>query len=327
MTIASTRTIRFYGYAAERDNEVVRRVRIYSDVERPKVGADTWHQVRVGVSRSETETDWLGGWSQRERPLPAREPIDLTGPQDLNFPLTPGNVCVVEVARSGWPEDIEGTTVEWKFARVGGVRRVPDRRLIDDASYPRPRRVSKPLFSLGRFVREPNVRQAAEALEAGLNTSGISEWVVPVPLFEMIGARRILYPLTETVNPLTAPAGAGWTSVDTVAVPATSVTTPTTELGTTYVMRATFTGWIESVGGATDWGARIVVGSTTGFALNFTADADVYRPFHVPVIHEFEGGSAVTLDFQMNRLAGVAAAAGQGHWSIMVHPKSVLWAE
>lgn len=174
-------TIRLHVYSAERTNEVVRRIRLWSDTERIRSTAGGI-RVRVGVASGD-KVKWLGGWSQFRATLPKREYLDLTGIPDLNFPLERGDVCVIEVTSQGVPgQSTQGMAVEWKFARVGGVSSAPSARRLDGSSpYPRPRD-SRPLFSLGTEISDPEIRGAVQTLEESLNTTGVTEWVLSAPV-------------------------------------------------------------------------------------------------------------------------------------------------
>lgn len=166
-------------YSAERDNEVLRRVRLWSDMARPRASAG--FSVRVGISRDGSIT-WFGAFSQVKQSLAARTPLDLTGLADLSFPLQPGDVCVIELEAIGTPAETSvGMCVEWKFARVGGTTQETVSRRMDNEQFPAPHG-ARPLFSLGRHIPDPVIRQAIEPIEESLNTSGITEWVLSVAL-------------------------------------------------------------------------------------------------------------------------------------------------
>ena len=176
---------RVHIYSTERDNEVVRRIRLWSDTTREKAQHGGF-RVRVGVAVGD-KTLWVGQWSQFEQTLKAREFIDLTGIPDLNWPLEVGSVCVVEISQQGSPGQTSlGMAVEWKFARVGDHGADPVAQRLDDAQFPPPRSV-RPLFSLGRHIDNPDLRAAIEPIEEDLNTSGVTEWVLSIPLPSISG--------------------------------------------------------------------------------------------------------------------------------------------
>lgn len=175
---------RIHVYSGERGNEVIRRVRLWSNTDRGQSGGNGY-QIRVGVATAGTDNvDWLGIWNQQDRGLTQNTPIDLTGLEDLNFPIEAGKVCVIEIVEYGTPaQDVSGLTIEWKFNRVGGLKDELGRRLEGDEGYARPRYIDKPLFSLGRHIPDQKLRSAVEPLESDLNGTGVTEWVLSVPLF------------------------------------------------------------------------------------------------------------------------------------------------
>jgi hypothetical protein len=171
---------RVHIYSTERTNEVIRRIRLWSDTTRLK-STTGGYKVRVGVAK-DGQTFWLGQWNQYSQTLKAHEYIDLTGIPDLNHPLEPGSVCVVEIDTQGSPgQGSVGMAVEWKFTRVGETGDEPTSQRLDDVIFP-PSRGVRPLFSLGRHVNDPDLRAAIEPIEEDLNTSGVTEWVLSVPL-------------------------------------------------------------------------------------------------------------------------------------------------
>lgn len=170
-------------YSTERGNEIIRRVRIWSQTNR-NLNGNGGYVIRVGVSNQQGQIDWFGEWNQFETKLLAATVTELTGIDELNRPLARGEGCVIEVAPYGLPEqDSTGISIEWKFGRVGGVTDAAAKRLDSDR-YIAPRSVNKPLFSLGKYVENRNTREAVEPLEQTLNSSGVTEWVLTVPITE-----------------------------------------------------------------------------------------------------------------------------------------------
>ena len=182
--------MRLHIYSTERTNEVIRRIRLWSDTARLKTSLGGF-VVRVGVAKG-NKTFWLGQWSQFTQTLNEAEYIDITGIPDLNWPLAVGEVCVVEILSQGpVAQNSTGMVVEWKFARYGAVgdEQVAERL---DGSYPGSRTV-RPLFSLGRHVPDPVVRGAIEPIEETLNTSGVTEWVLSTPLPDTNETEEIVF--------------------------------------------------------------------------------------------------------------------------------------
>jgi hypothetical protein len=179
--------MRFHIYSTERTNEVIRRVRLWSDTTRPKVEAGGGYVVRVGVAEGD-KTYWLGEWNQWNRTLMEREHLELTGIPDINFPLKVGQVCVIEVLQQGAPgQGTLGMCVEWKFARYGNVGDTEVAGRIDSEEFPGARK-TYPLFSLGKHIDDNEVRAAVTPLEETLNTSGVTEWVLSTPIPQIGGS-------------------------------------------------------------------------------------------------------------------------------------------
>ncbi|HUW09393.1 MAG TPA: hypothetical protein VM537_06650 [Anaerolineae bacterium] len=172
---------RIHVYSTERANEIVRRVRIWSDTTR-EATANGGYVVKVGVANSSGAIDWFGQWNQNTTTLQGSAIFELTGIDELNRPLSRGEGCIVEVSDYGTPgQTYTGISIEWKFGRVGGVTDAAGKRL-DSPDYIAPRSVNKPLFSLGKYVEDRNTREAVEPLEQTLNSSGVTEWVLTIPL-------------------------------------------------------------------------------------------------------------------------------------------------
>ena len=175
---------RIHVYSTERLNEILRRVRIWSDTLRPK-NKGSGHVVRVGVATA-TSIDYLGQWDQHSTTLQPRVPLEMLGVEALNRPLREGEVCVIEVGQYGVPEQLsDGISIEWKFGRVGATGGNSGRRM-DQSGYEEPRAITSPLFELGKHMQDRDVREGIEPVVDALNTSGVTEWVLTMQLSDPV---------------------------------------------------------------------------------------------------------------------------------------------
>lgn len=170
-------TKRIHVYSTERPNEVVRRVTLWTDHDIDAV-LDDYYIVRVGVRGTNGGLDYFGTWNMTQKYLEDGVPYVLTGLGDLNWPLSDGDVCVVEVEQVGTAApNLDGLSVEWKFSRVGSVQERGIQRV--DGSARAAREIQRPVFST---PTDPGT--AIDQLISQLNTSGVNEWVLTVPLSE-----------------------------------------------------------------------------------------------------------------------------------------------
>ena len=158
--------MRAHVYTVERDNEVLRFVQASSTAQVADVS------IKVGVVR-DGEYNVLGSLDPTTQRILTDTPYRLTGQSDLNFKLLRGDICYVDSPAA------DGVNIEWKFARVGGLRDKPEvEQAIQRGDTFKHTAPYDPLFNLGDFVRDKNVRDSVEDLERQLNSSGVSEWVV-----------------------------------------------------------------------------------------------------------------------------------------------------
>lgn len=179
-------------HTVQKPNESLVAAWLFGDADRAVSNTGDWIQVRVGVMKqadigqANRKIDFLGSWSNIRNVLRARRALKITGQQDLFYALEVGDIVVLEVTVSGQPSSEVGMSLECEFRRVGSLNEQRDRRPID-ADLPPPRRPQRPVFSLGRHIEDANVREAAEVLEADLNTSGITSFFVTYPIAVAMG--------------------------------------------------------------------------------------------------------------------------------------------
>jgi hypothetical protein len=201
-------TRRVHAYPAEKEGEVLRRVELWSDRSWTTNPVNGYYVIRVGVARG-SYADFVGEWDQRSVSLGAGTPIRLTGNTDINFPLQPEDVCVVEVEVNGEPPKIDGLSIIFRVLQIGSVGRESGTK--QNTNYPGPLEVTRPLFE-SPILADREVQGGVSRLVDQMNESGITEKVIsfPIPdLFQSL-AREIRWNWTETL--VTTAIGSGvWT--------------------------------------------------------------------------------------------------------------------
>lgn len=207
---AQTTTTRRVLYTCGRENEVLRAVVLSTQVERRAQG-EAWVEIKVGVQVpaepgvTQPSVTWIGEWTERHNRMTPGRPIRLTGQQDLHFPLGIGAQVVAHLTMVGLPESPDSMTLEVRTKVVGAVG--TGRSRSDRPDLPGPRPVTRPAFSLGHTIWEPQTRQAVEALEDRLNSGGIVDKEVAHPLSQPISFVDRSYDTAEDAGPVNNVAG------------------------------------------------------------------------------------------------------------------------
>jgi hypothetical protein len=149
-----------HGYSVKRSNEVLRGVSIYSGDDRARSATD-YHVVRVGMKVS-GNVEWLATWDQRSQAMREGEPLSILPASREGMRLPQDSVIVGEVTTIGFPTPLRGSSVDLDLSLTGGS--TLGRRA---------------LVSLGA-----NSSRDVQTLADGVNTSGVAEKVVRIPLGE-----------------------------------------------------------------------------------------------------------------------------------------------
>lgn len=208
-------TRRVHAYPAERDGEILRRVELWTDRTWDHPTASGWYVLRVGVARGDY-ADFVGEWDQSKVILEAGTPIPLTGTADINYPLIPGDVCMVEIESNGAPPRIDGLSIVFRVSQIGETGGVAGPK--QNANYPGPREVERPLFE-APVLADRETQGALNRLVDVMNDSGITEKVVafPVPDLFRSQSRDIHWGWTDTLDTVNI-GNATWTTMLSVTV-------------------------------------------------------------------------------------------------------------
>jgi hypothetical protein len=162
-------------HAVRRENEVLRKVSIWSSENRT-VSLNNFYRVVVGVATGDGKFDEVGRYDGSTDVLEGNVVRDLTGSRSVDRRLKDGESLVARITSTGSPAlTATGLTVEWTMALAGGNSQA-----------------EKPLFQTAGFVPDQITRTTVDGVVRTLNTSGITEWTVPVTLAD---------PAEEAVEP------------------------------------------------------------------------------------------------------------------------------
>ena len=152
-------------HAVRRDNEVLRRVSIWSSEDRT-ASQGNYYRVRVGVGTGDGKFDEVGEYDGSSDVLDGNVARDLTGVRAVDRRLKDGESLVIQVEKIGSPTlTTTGLTVEWTLALAGGNSQG-----------------ERPLFQTAGFIPDQITRTTVDGVVRTLNTSGLSEWTAAVAL-------------------------------------------------------------------------------------------------------------------------------------------------
>lgn len=153
-----------------RDNEVLRDVSIWSAEDRA-ANPNAYYTIEVGIGSGDGKFDRLGIYDGSEDALEGNATRSLIAQTGVPRRLREGDTLQINVASAGSPDlTTAGLTVEWTLALASGNSQA-----------------EKPLFTTAGFLPDARVRAAVEGLTQRLNTSGVTEWSIAIPLQDPAG--------------------------------------------------------------------------------------------------------------------------------------------
>lgn len=153
-----------------RDNEVLRDVSLWSAEDRAS-NPNAYYTIEVGIGSGDGKFDRLGLYDGSEDVLEGNATRSLMTQTGVARRLKAGDTLQINVLSVGTPDlTTAGLTVEWTLALAGGNSQS-----------------EKPLFATAGYLPDARVRAAVDGLTQRLNTSGVTEWTVAVPLQDPVG--------------------------------------------------------------------------------------------------------------------------------------------
>ncbi len=158
-------------HSVKRSNEVLRRVSLWSFQDRA-ANPNSYYRVTVGIGSGDGKFDEVGEYDGSTDVLSGNETRDLTGVRGVDRRLREGDSLVIQVESTGTPDlTATGLTVEWTLALAGGNSQG-----------------ERPVFNTAGFIPEQITRTTVDGVVRALNTSGVTEWTLPIPLLDPVEA-------------------------------------------------------------------------------------------------------------------------------------------
>lgn len=147
-------------HSVTRDNEAITRIAIWSgDERRPSTLA--YHTIQVAIGSQDGKRDVVGTYDGSKDLLAANAARDIF--KGIRM-MRPGETLLVIATNTGSPAlDAGGMTVQITLQLVAGNGALQ-------------------LFQASGYVADQRTREAIEGLSQRLNTSGVTEWTVSVPV-------------------------------------------------------------------------------------------------------------------------------------------------
>lgn len=147
-------------HSVSRDNEAITKITIWSAEDRAPSSV-AYHTVQVAIGTQDGKRDVIGTYNGSKDRLNANSVREIyTGLRQMR----PGETLLVIASNTGSPvNDAAGMTVEMTLQLVGG------------SGY-------QQLFQTSGYIGDQRTREAVEGLNQRLNTSGVTEWTISVPV-------------------------------------------------------------------------------------------------------------------------------------------------